>query len=100
MPAHNPNHQPDPAKLQPEMSPTETLQQPTESPDVQTWLAELQTAADRLHANLGTNMPVTSIEKLLSKAQRGQYQPEQLIAIAAAVEVEKKKRTVLTRAIP
>lgn len=71
--------------------------QPTESPAVQTWLQGLQTEQTaRLRAHLGTNMSATSIEKRFPKEQRGQHNPEQLIAIAAAVEVEKKRRTVLT----
>jgi hypothetical protein len=97
MQPHSPNYPTDPNQPRPEMPPIEASPRSTESPAVQTWLEELQTAAtDRLRANLGTNVSVASIEKRLPKEQRGQHQPEQLIAIAASVEVKKKKRAVLT----
>ena len=108
----NPNHPIDPHPLQPAAfaanevlhvqlhdahSELHTRSQVTESPEVQTWLEEQQTEqTERLRANLGVNMSLSSIEKRLPKEQRGQHQPEQLITITAAVEVEKKKRAVLT----
>jgi len=90
---HNPNH---PITHQPEQTLTPELQPSTESPDVQAWLQEVQTEQiGRLTAKLG-NMPAAAIEKRLPKEERGQHSSDQLIAIAAAVEVEKKRRTVLT----
>lgn len=75
----------------------EGIVQPPESPAVQEWLQELQTAqADRLHAKLDRNGSVAAVEKLLPREQRGQHPPEQLVAIAAAAKVEKKRRAVLT----
>lgn len=120
MPLQNPNHPIDPHPLQPEAFSTdeviqvqlddthielhsrseankEGITQVTESPAVQTWLAEQQTEqTERLRAKLGNTMSVVSIEKRLPKEQRGQHSSEQLIAIATAAEVEKKKRAVLT----
>jgi len=74
--------------------------QPAECPAVHTWLEELRTAqVERLRANLGTNLSTASLEKRLPKEQRGVAAPEQLIAIVAAVEVEKKKRAILTEVV-
>lgn len=72
------------------------IAQAAESPVVQAWLQELQAEqAARLRTKFGT-MSVAALEKRLPKEQRGQYEPEQLIAMVASVEVEKKKRTILT----
>jgi hypothetical protein len=71
--------------------------QPAECPAVRTWLEELYAAqVERLRANLGTTLSTASLEKRLPKEQRGVAEPEQLMAIVASMEVEKKKRAVLT----
>ncbi len=65
-----------------------------EGPAVKTWLQEEY--VQRLREYHETKRSAASIEKRLPREQRGQHGPEQLIAIAAAVDVEKKRRVVLT----
>lgn len=73
----------------------EGITQPIESPDVQVWLQELQAEqAARLRAKLG-GLSVAALEKRLSEELRGPQEPEQLIVLIAAVEAEKKARTIL-----
>lgn len=99
MAEHTSNYSTSPKQLSPEALQLQANNGPqsSESPAIQLWLQELQTEhTERFYANLGVNISVVSLEKQLPKEERGRHSSDQLIAIAVAAIMEKKRRTVLT----